>query len=271
MPPPAGQPAAIAHYHRAAAACADLPQVGEPGYEEYLRRRQARFRDAIDRGDDAVPGYSDSTTELFRRLAPRTRRFVDAGAELGFYTCLAMRLMPADARILAVEPEPAYADALRRLAGGDPRVAVLPAAASDRAGSLTLHKPRGCSSTAAAVDGHAYTVDAVTLDDLLADDPPDLVKIDVEGAEAAVLRGMSRLLARGDVSILLEYHPWVEQVEPGATDAMARQLQQAGYRILRLDRPTPAVVTRPGGRMYLQPPRDRFADCLEPHGCPAAA
>jgi hypothetical protein len=84
-------------------------------------------------------------------------------------------------------------------------------------------------------------VRAVSLDDYLpSGEPVQLVKIDVEGAEALVLAGMRRLLRESRPVVLVEFH---DDVGWGGR----RHLLEAGYRLETLDG---EPVESDAGRLY---------------------
>ena len=135
------------------------------------------------------------------RLLTGVSTFVDVGASVGPYTHCADGNM-RDGRIIAVEANP---DTFARLeahcsnwrASSSNRLETVHAAASDRVGQLELFIPDSnqlpllsaiFTTTGAPSEWRTVTVDCVTLDDLLADAKPDLIKVDVEGAEFRVLR-----------------------------------------------------------------------------------
>ncbi len=121
-------------------------------------------------------------------------RMVDVGANVGVYAALAAGA--AGARVLALEPAaetlPDLA-AMLALNGLEHRVEVRALAAGAAAGRLRFTQGRGTTNRAAA-DG-AAEVPVETLDALCGADPPLLLKVDVEGAEPAVLAGAAGLLA----------------------------------------------------------------------------
>ena len=53
---------------------------------------------------------------------------------------------------------------------------------------------------------------------------PDLVKIDVEGAELDVLAGMTRLLRRSAMQLIVEWHPALQEAAGYTADALPRLL-----------------------------------------------
>lgn len=158
---------------------------------------------------------------------PRGGTFVDVGANWGYFTLAGAHAVGAEGRVLALEPDPRMHDELRAnvARNGIRNVTVLPVAAAEGAGEAVLagyaeaDRNRGVSSLVAApsADAPAFTVRTAALDDLLDGEgigAVDLVKIDVEGAEERVLRGMARGLAEGRYRrVLLELHP-LQHSEP---------------------------------------------------------
>ena len=129
--------------------------------------------------------------------------FVDVGANIGYYTCLARA---RGVYAIAVEPLETNLSALYKNITSNQwrdRVEVLPFALSASPGLLELYGTntgasliRGWSGTSSS---NVRTVPVSTLDILLAhrfDGARMLLKVDVEGVEHEVLRGASAVLAR---------------------------------------------------------------------------
>ena len=127
-----------------------------------------------------------------------TDHFVDVGANVGSYTVLASGC--AKARTTAIEPIPTTFAHLRRNVAlnelGD-RVRCWQGGLSDASGTLrfsseldTVNHVLADNENVAALD-----VPVTTLDELVGDDCPTVIKIDVEGHELAVLRGASQVLS----------------------------------------------------------------------------
>lgn len=137
--------------------------------------------------------------DVLRLLASVTRpgmTAVDVGANVGFISVQLARLVGPAGRVHAFEPHPVTLDILRAnlWRHGCANTTVHAAAASDRAGTVELLvDPEGLSGTRLGPGG--ITADAVTVDETLAGAPVDVMKIDVEGAEALVLRGASATIA----------------------------------------------------------------------------
>jgi FkbM family methyltransferase len=176
--------------------------------------------------------------------------FWDIGANWGWISLPAARIVGSSGRVIAVEPSPSNADWLKRhiaLNQCEKIVTVLEAAVCDKNGdSVTFNLLNdGCSPSnslmfSSSVNGESpdisqqISVPAITLDSLLAEQgrAPKLVKIDVEGAELKVLKGATKLLSTDAAPILLlAVHPFW-QATPEDCQEMVNLLKGAGYRIL---------------------------------------
>lgn len=143
-----------------------------------------------------------------RRLRALYSQFVepgdlvfDIGAAEGYHTAVFADL---GARVVAVEPQPGFADRLRRRAAADPAITVVEAGAGAEPGSIpmsiSLGDPEISTFDPAKWSSGRYrgrswervvTVAIVTLDQLVRlHGRPAYVKIDVEGWEAPVLEGL---------------------------------------------------------------------------------
>ncbi len=153
--------------------------------------------------------------ELLKRLVRPGDVMFDIGANVGFYTLLAARLVGHDGSVVAFEPAARNVGYLRRHLelNSLTNVRVLEAAVGDRVGTAVFQTGPSFS------EGHLVPGDLpgpgqcrirlITLDDLLTRSevpPPQMLKIDVEGAEYAVLRGAVNLLKRARPEILLSTH-----------------------------------------------------------------
>ena len=132
----------------------------------------------------------------------------DVGSHIGYFVLVALRL---GCSLIAIEPNPSNVQRIRAtLARNDLACTVLQIAAgpSFRTAKLAVE---GDSSTG-RISAHGVSVRTVPLDILLESHPaPALIKIDVEGFEAEVLRGADRLLNEIRPVFLIELHPWADE------------------------------------------------------------
>jgi FkbM family methyltransferase len=166
----------------------------------------------------------------------------DIGANVGFFALLCARLVGPTGHVYAFEPHPGNAKALRENAarnGLAQVIEVVPIALSDTTGEAKLivsrwsafHRLEGANDAEATrQDRGTIKVPVATLDDYVEQHglrPPSLVKIDVEGAEIGVLRGMRRVAADAKPKIVTECH-WTNA-------ELAETVSDFGYAVSSLD------------------------------------
>lgn len=163
----------------------------------------------------------------FMTASRRALRVVDVGACCGGWTLAMLERLP-NAAFECFEPWPgAWPYLEHNLAGVAATVHRL--AASDADGTLALAAdPENLGKTSAYNDGEKQPVGAVRLDGYLAG-AVDLLKIDAEGHELAVLRGAAGLLAGGRTVVIVELLVEQQQKAGLAVDAVPRWLAAHGY------------------------------------------
>lgn len=155
--------------------------------------------------------------------------FVDVGANVGVYSTFAAT---HGAEVLAFEPLPQALNEIQLNAAlNNAAVTAEPWAIGDRNEVAFL---AGETDATGRLSETGLQVEMKTLDSVL-DRQPALIKIDVEGAELAVLRGAQQTLERG-TTLLIEVH---DELLGGTYDDVWRALD--GYRMLTCDRLSPAA------------------------------
>lgn len=186
-----------------------------------------------------VRRHEDRALGSLSRLVPPGGVVYDVGANLGLWSVAAGRAVGASGRVVSIEPNPLclpFLAANLELAEVEDRTTVLPLALSDgRAERVDLHVNYANShlSTGAhsmigvGKPGTLVSVPAASLDSIVAtyDLPdPDLVKLDVEGAEASILPGCGATLERARPVLVIEVHG-LDQARH-----VAPALEALGYR-----------------------------------------
>ncbi|HWX52670.1 MAG TPA: FkbM family methyltransferase [Solirubrobacteraceae bacterium] len=214
-----------------------------------------------------LPRGERAVEEAFYSLLEPNSVVYDIGANIGWYSLLAARVVGPGGGVIAFEPSLANAAMVQANAAGNglENVTVIPAAVSDRDGWATflgrgsLEGRLDKDDTQAQAERRAnrkWTHDSsamvpvLTLDSWISStgsEPPAVIKIDVEGAELGVLRGMAETLRSAGPAMIVELH--------GTGKEVADFLDEIGYEHapLEVDAPTRDapwwvhVLARPAG------------------------
>ncbi|XHR26839.1 MAG: FkbM family methyltransferase [Chthoniobacteraceae bacterium] len=176
--------------------------------------------------------------------------FFDVGAYVGWHSIFAARIVGREGRVEAFEASPAnayYLDYHRRKNRLSQMEVVRAAVASEAGGELLFHLINGGDSTSNSIHCgeassraeanqvlSAVSVATTTLDAHAAIQPPDLVKIDVEGAELLVLNGAAGLMSYRRPPIILAAHPtWLP--DGARAEEIFRLMHRREYEIYEPD------------------------------------
>lgn len=177
-------------------------------------------------------GGLEAELALLPQLIRPGERALDIGANYGTYALTLARL---GARVDLFEPNPAIAAVLAAWAKTRSGLAVHAIALSDHAGTAELvipedggveHDSSAALAGGAVAQGRRVAVPLAPLDSMGITDAA-LIKIDVEGHEAAVLRGAAATIAAGSPALIVE----IEQrhIARPISEAFA-DVQAMGYR-----------------------------------------
>jgi FkbM family methyltransferase len=155
-------------------------------------------------------GLWDDSLAILRKLLKPGDTFVDCGAHQGLFTVVAAAIVGSTGSVIAFEPVPRSAAMIldNVQLNQFQNVRVMRCALADTEGTRPFFISAGAGGTSSFVlsEGTEITVDTTTLDRALGDRLVRLVKVDVEGAEVAVLRGATKLLA-SDADWIIEIEP----------------------------------------------------------------
>ena len=164
--------------------------------------------------------YERQELTLFQRLVRVSNTVLDAGGNIGIYACVGAKQLPPGSRLVTFEPVPQNQAYLRRNLEQnqvESSVTVVDSALGAEAGSVTIHLAAGSTGahsvsadTVGAGSTGSVTVPMTTIDDFLADHDfgsVDVIKVDVEGFDVAVLRGGAKTLREHMPTLFVEYAP----------------------------------------------------------------
>lgn len=156
-------------------------------------------------------------THWFLRNVREGDVVLDIGANVGYYTLIAARLVGIKGRIYAFEPDPVSFKILDQNVklNGFKNVVLEPKAVSNEKGSIKLYlaeSNKGDHRIYQTKENRPFVeIEAVTLDDYFKNYKGriDFVKIDTQGAEVVILRGMEKLIrSNEDIRMAIEFWPY---------------------------------------------------------------
>lgn len=208
--------------------------LGVPG-EEWRLVAHLAFRGALE------PGL----LRVFRSLIKPGMVVADVGAHIGIFTLEAARLLAGRGQVYSFEPTPrtfailrdnvqvnGFLESgivvLRKAAVSDTQALATLGVYPENSGHNTLFPGSDCPAS--------VEVQTTTLDEALATETHvDVVKIDAEGAEPLILRGMDRIIGSNpEIRILMEFAPVHLRragIEPGA---FVEEIQSMSFQIARV-------------------------------------
>lgn len=185
--------------------------------------------------------YEPRTKDVFEQLIYPGMTVVDIGAHVGYYTLVAAKALHNQGLVYAFEPDPVTKNYLQKnvsLNNFEAMVELNLKAVSDFSGIVDLYfgkRDRVANSlfVTPGVSADRSTCEAITLDDFFGQKAwpkIDLIKMDVEGAEHAVLKGMKNLsLLNPELKIITEFFPENLQAADVRIDEFFNTLFELGF------------------------------------------
>lgn len=200
------------------------------------------------------------TIEWLRKVVQPGMCVFDVGANVGQMTLEMAYLVGPTGRVVAIEPAGGNLAVLRRHVAGNgfaDRVEIIAAACADRAGGTVEMTIFGADAEAVG-SGHTLARGTEPLHELARQQPhvtvqvptvsmdalraghgldPDVIKIDVEGAELDVLRGARNTLRECRPKVRVGFHPFAFPDPTSASNELRRLLDECGYTLLPAEAP----------------------------------
>jgi FkbM family methyltransferase len=189
-------------------------------YKMYLDRRDVGFAPHL-----MFEGFWEFwLTEFIWRNVKPGQVALDVGANHGYYAVLMADLVGPEGMVHAFEPNPRMVQLLRQtaalngfwqtiqthpvaLAAASGRPMLFFATEAEPKNGRLLYEAEASAAMRSEAAANVYEVPVRSLDDAMPG-RVDFVKIDVEGAEELVWRGMQQMIARNpDIKIVMEFNP----------------------------------------------------------------
>lgn len=184
---------------------------------------------------------------LIKKIAKPGMTVIDIGANIGFYTSILSRAVGVNGYVHAFEPTPQTFKYLKRKTNGLSNVIHNNCAVSSECGEAVF-----AESKDANIDNHIVSdsvistesinhnfsqVKVVSLDDYCREiNMLDLIKMDIQGYEYHVIKGMTSMLSRfPDLIIIMEFWPYGIRRAGGDENEMLNTLRDAGFDVYTID------------------------------------
>ena len=188
--------------------------------------------------------WEQSTTKIFKKVVKEGNTVVDLGANIGYFTLLAAKLVGKKGKVYSFEPEPRnYNYLLKNIELNEyDNVFATQKAVSDETGKTKLYicpydTGHHTINQYGGIKAHKsdfiddkkdfVEVDTVTLDDFFKDtkQPINVIKMDVEGAEMLALSGMDRIIRESkNIKMFVEFFPLLIREMGGSPEEFIRRL-----------------------------------------------
>lgn len=186
----------------------------------------------------------DRDYEILQRLAENKQCVLDIGANKGHATLVMASKMATNGCIYAFEASESASLLIREnvcLNNIGSKVNIINTVVADRSGATIKFYWESSSGGASIIEGylgHNNPLHKATLsiDDFVQETKvaPELIKIDVEGAESLVLAGMLDTLSRLQPIVFLELHSWEGTTASENAEQLASLLDTVNYQIVYL-------------------------------------
>jgi FkbM family methyltransferase len=185
--------------------------------------------------------YEKETMEVFKNLVHSGMTVVDLGANIGYYAINAAQIVGNNGRVYAFEPNtPTYQILVRNVMANkyDAIITPIPKAAWSEKATLSFwidEKDSGSSSVFGALNRQKTDrVEAVSMDDFFKEQGwpnVDVIKMDIEGAEKAALRGMREVIHRNEgIKLIMEFNARIQKEIGLKNDELTDELIGIGFR-----------------------------------------
>ena len=187
--------------------------------------------------------FEPLTVRLFKEAVKPGMVVLDIGAYIGYYALLAAQRVGAQGRVYAFECDPrSYRFLLHNVnlnnCSGD--VVPIPKGVADQAGLQRFFLYGGDLTRSSLWDEHgaetALEVECSTVDEILGNQPVDVIKMDIEGGEIRALKGMAKTLRNShNVIMFVECNPSALSYAGGSAAGLVAELEEYGFRVQVID------------------------------------
>lgn len=181
--------------------------------------------------------------KIMEKFVKKGMCVLDIGANLGYYSLIFANLVGKNGKVYAFEPEPSnYRLLVKNIkANNYKNIISFQKAVSDSSGRIKLYiseEHKGDHRTYDPGDGrHAINIQAITIDNFCGNKiKPDLVKIDTQGTEFSIIKGMEKTIKRNsEIIITCEFWPSAIAKCGINPEESLKKLQHYGFKVFLIN------------------------------------
>lgn len=191
--------------------------------------------------------YEKHETELFKGLIKPGMVVADIGANIGYYSLIAAKLVGNEGNVYAFEPDPNNYELLVRniKINGYANVTPIPKAISNKHGKIKLFVDKFSPCLSSFSEDNVLEkagfleVETTTLDNFFENraenSTVNLIKMDVQGAEGLIIEGAEKILRSNGLRIIMEFWPY--GLRNAGTDPLGllNKIQSHGFKVELID------------------------------------
>lgn len=228
------------------------------GEHRVLLRTASGFKMYVDSRDISIAPHlmldgvwEEGTEAALRRIVKPGMRVCEVGANVGYFTLTLASLVGSGGSVRAFEADPSLAQIVRdniELNGFAGLASVEATAVADARGELRFFATRRHRGNGSILPGFEQlaenpedardeiVVPSTTLDEAFASQAPDVIKIDAEGAESAILRGAAATLTSDRLRVVVvEFFPRFVEAAGDDPRLFLDRFMAQGFRLHRVD------------------------------------
>ena len=173
---------------------------------------------------------------IINKHVKKGMKVLDIGANIGFYTMLLARLVGEEGIVYAFEPDKVNFNFLKRLTTNLCNVKVVNAACGIKSGITYLYLSKKMNIDHQVYKSSEYRerieVEMISVDDYFKSDIIDFIKIDVQGYDYFVFKGMKKTIALSpNIFIIGELWPYGLKRAGSSANEYLSEFKQAGFDI----------------------------------------
>jgi FkbM family methyltransferase len=210
--------------------------------------------DAVVSGCLALGAFETYEVDFFKSLLKPGMAVLDVGSNIGLYASIAAAAVGPGGRVVAVEPNARNCELVRKTIERNKftNLRLFQAAVSDHTGPGELYLCDDNMADHRIYGSHArrtVPVDFMRLDDIFAASElrtVDIMKMDIQGAEAIAFDGMDNVLSVNPrIRVLMEFWPWGIRQSGRDPAQLLAHIRRLGFVVREIDgdRKTLVVVT----------------------------